>query len=70
MIPSEQTVYIVEDDNVDRSLVCALILAIIGLACKGFTSATKFLAQYDPHDAGCLVLNMVMPDTDGLTMQH
>jgi FixJ family two-component response regulator len=40
------------------------------MPCKGFTSATEFLAQCDPHDAGCLVLNMVMPDMDGLAMQQ
>ena len=35
----------------------------------GFASPGEFLAQYDPDMPGCLVLDLAMPDINGLQLQ-
>jgi two-component system, LuxR family, response regulator FixJ len=69
MIPAKQTVYVVEDDNSSRALICALSQSL-GLPCRSFAAAGEFLAQYAPLEAGCLVLDMLLPDMDGLALQQ
>ena len=61
-------VFVVEDDEALRSLVKALAQSI-GIACRGFPSAGKFLEQYDPRQSGCLVLDLFMPGMSGLELQ-
>lgn len=63
------TVFIVDDD----SGVCKLWRLLIesaGLAVKTYTTATDFLADYDPEQPGCLVLDVRLPDVSGLELQR
>jgi len=64
----DPVVYVVEDDEALRSLLRALAQSI-GLTCRTFPSANKFLEQYDPRQPGCLVLDVFMPGMSGLELQ-
>jgi two-component system response regulator FixJ len=63
----ESIVYIVDDDQaVRRSL--EMLLTAIGLHAKPCASCEEFLAQYDPLQTGCLVLDIRLPGMDGLQL--
>ncbi|GAB3443864.1 response regulator [Massilia solisilvae] len=65
----EKTVYLVDDDpGVLKSL--GRLLQSDGLAVRAFQSAGEFLAQHDPALAGCIVLDMRLPDLGGLALQQ
>jgi len=64
----EPVVYVVEDDDMGRSLILALTSSI-GLKCKAFSSAAEFLEQFDTRQGGCLVLDIFMPGMSGLQLQ-
>ena len=66
---SEQpTVYLVDDDTIVRKAI-ALSLGQAGLKVKDYGSAKTFLEEYQEENAGCLVLDLRMPEMDGLTLQ-
>ena len=60
---SPSTVFVVDDDQSGRMSVIALVEAH-GFACRGFDSATAFLDEYDPRQAGCLVTDLDMTGLD------
>lgn len=66
---SQQIVYVVEDDPSARRLVCALAQSL-GVSCLPFATATAFLKYYEPQMSGCLVLDILMPDLNGLAVQQ
>ncbi len=62
-------VFVVDDDpDVLKSL--ARVLRSTGLAVATFSSPSDFLEQHDPRAAGCLVLDVAMPDLNGLELQQ
>jgi FixJ family two-component response regulator len=62
------TVFIVDDDPaVLRGL--ARLLAAAGFRTRTFGSPDVFLSQHDPTEPGCAVLDVSMPDLDGLALQ-
>ncbi len=63
------TVFVVDDYAPVRSSISRLLRAA-GFAVAAFASAEQFLAQYDPHMPGCLILDLAMPTTDGLELQR
>ena len=63
-----QTVFVVDDDEAVRKAVSRLLRSA-GIAAVVFASPREFLAQYNPATPGCLVLDMAMPDLDGLQLQ-
>jgi two-component system, LuxR family, response regulator FixJ len=64
----EHTVHIVEDNRaVRRSLEC--LLAAAGFKPIAYGSAIGFLDAAPGASAGCLLLNVRMPDIDGLELQ-
>jgi two-component system, LuxR family, response regulator FixJ len=69
VVAADPVVYVVEDDEALRSLVRALVDSI-GLACRTFETAGKFLEHYDPRQPGCLVLDIFMPGMSGLELQE
>ncbi len=67
--PPSPTVFVVDDYAPVRSAVSRLLRAA-GFAVAAFASPAKFLAQYDPHTPGCLVLDLDMPAVHGLELQR
>jgi len=66
---SEGTVFVVDDDaSVLDSLVVLLMSA--GLKVIPYDSGLSFLRTYDPAIRGCLVLDIQMPDMNGLELQE
>lgn len=63
------TVFVVDDYAPVRSAVSRLLRAA-GFAVAAFASAEEFLAQYNPHIPGCLVLDLAMPAVNGLELQR
>ena len=62
------TVFVVDDDlAVLKGL--ARVLRSAGLEVATFSSPSEFLEQHDPRAAGCLVLDVAMPDLNGLELQ-
>lgn len=62
------TVFIVDDDpGVRRAL--ARLLGANGFAVETFGSAKEFFVSYDPEAPGCLLLDVLMPEVDGLELQ-
>ena len=62
-------VYIVDDDEVTRSNFDA-VLSTANVACCRVESASSFLEMYDPHQPGCLLLDVQMPGMTGPELQH
>ena len=69
MPPSNPTVFIVDDYAPIRRSISRLLRAA-GFAVAAFASPGEFLAQYDPHTLGCLVLDVAMPTVNGLELQR
>jgi len=62
-------VYIVDDDEVTRSYFDA-VLSTANVTCCPVESASSFLEMYDPHQPGCLLLDVQMPGMMGPELQH
>ena len=62
------TVHIVDDDP---SVLTAMgrSLSADGLSVSMSRSPREFLEHYDPAEGGCVVLDLQMPDMDGLQLQ-
>jgi FixJ family two-component response regulator len=65
----EPMVYLL-DDEPEMLKALTRLLSAQGLRVRGFTSARAFLAR-DPHQGpACLVLDVAMPEIDGLSVQE
>lgn len=64
-----QTVFVVDDDEAMRQSL-ELLLAGMGFRVLSFSAARDFLEQTSPGDAGCLLLDLRMPDMNGLELQE
>jgi FixJ family two-component response regulator len=62
------TVFVIDDDRSVREAVGRLIRSS-GLQVSLYASARDYLDAYDPNAAGCLVLDLVMPGSNGLALQ-
>lgn len=62
-------VYLVDDDFSVRDSL-SLLIESTGQAVRCFESADGFLDDYDPEQAGCLVLDVRMPGMGGLELQE
>lgn len=66
-ISASQRVYIVDDDSmVRRSLFLSLKTA--GFEVRSFASGTDFLDEVDILDFGCILLDIRMPEKDGVAV--
>ena len=61
------TVYVVDDDTAVLNAI-DLFLRSHGLKTRIYTSAAAFLEAFRPHPPQCLLLDVRMPDMDGLTL--
>lgn len=63
------TIFVVDDDpGVLKAL--SRRLRVKGYAVEAFVSPHEFLARHDPAIAGCALLDVFMPDLDGLELQR
>lgn len=67
-MPTESTVYVVDDDEAMRAALRRL-LESVGLPVETFATAAAFLETAQPSWAGCAVLDLRMPEIDGLELQ-
>ncbi len=65
---SPPTVYVVYDDAAARKSMCWLV-ETLDIPVKTFPSAASFLDEYEPHAPGCLVVDLMMPEMNGLELQ-
>lgn len=69
MTASDQIVFVVDDDERIRDAVGEL-LAAHGIAAVGFESAGDYVAARKPDVAACLILDVELPDINGLDLQR
>lgn len=62
-------VHVVDDDQAVRDSLCYLLCSV-DLDARGYLSAEEFLAQWQPHLPGCLLLDLRMPGINGLELQE
>lgn len=67
--PPPATVFLLDDEP---GMLKALtrLLAAEGFNVRAFTSAKAFLESYQPEALSCLVLDVAMPELDGLELQQ
>ena len=65
----EDIVYVVDDDAPVRESL-ALLIQSMQWQVKCFSSAGEFLDQLNPEQPGCLILDIRMPEMDGLELQE
>jgi two-component system response regulator FixJ len=65
---STPVVYIVDDEASVRKGLNRLMRSA-GMPCRDFASAEQFLAELDPRQAGCILLDITMPHVSGLQLQ-
>ncbi len=69
MVPTETTVYIIDDDDDIRSSL-SRALGKRGFQVATFDSAAAFLNVCDPEKPGCIILDQGMPGMTGLELQQ
>jgi two-component system, LuxR family, response regulator FixJ len=69
MTTAARTVFIVDDDEGVRTSL-GILLDSVGYQAVPFASARDFLDQYDPDRPGCLLLDIRMPDMNGMELQQ
>lgn len=65
----DSTVFLVDDDDAVRHALC-MLLRQEGLAVEDHDSPQSFLESYTQDRAGCLVLDVRMPEMSGLQLQE
>ena len=66
---AERRVYIVDDDEAVRDSL-SMLLESKAFAVKSFASAVEFLAAASSLHPGCLIVDIRMPEMDGLELQQ
>jgi FixJ family two-component response regulator len=67
--PSKERVFVVDDDPAVRKALVRLLKSA-GLEVAAFETAGEFLRDLDTATAGCAILDVAMPDLDGLALQE
>jgi len=62
-------VYVIDDEESMRDSL-ALLLRSVGLPVTCYASPADFLTEFDPDQAGCIVLDIRMPQMSGLALQE
>jgi two-component system, LuxR family, response regulator FixJ len=62
-------IYVVDDDDGMRRALTVL-MTTVGYQPVAFARPAEFLAKYDANQAGCLVLDVRMPEMSGLEVQQ
>jgi FixJ family two-component response regulator len=69
VITQTPTVFIVDDDAAVRDAL-ALLMRSAELHCAIFPGPREFLEQFREDASGCVLLDVRMPETDGLELQR
>ena len=69
MTTHEPVVYIVDDDPAVRDSLM-LMIEQADISVQAFDSAEAFLSAYQPDFFGCIILDVLMPEIDGLQLQE
>lgn len=69
MTLAEPTVFLVDDDDSVRAALGRLLRSA-GHRARCFGSAHEFLASHSPDHSGCLILDVGLPDLNGLDLQE
>jgi FixJ family two-component response regulator len=69
LTPDNPIVLLVDDDPRVREALCSLISSV-GLRVAAFGSAAEFLEFEKPDAPACLVLDLELPDVNGLELQR
>jgi len=67
--PQSETVFIVDDDP-DVCRAVGRLVRGAGYEVREFNSAHDFLEAHEPEPLGCVLLDVTMPDVDGLQLQE
>ena len=70
-MPAQQNqpvIYIVDDEESVRKGLSRLMRSA-GMPYRGFASAEQFLAEMDPQQEGCVLLDITMPGLTGFQLQ-
>jgi FixJ family two-component response regulator len=68
-MPTEPTVFVVDDDADARDSVCVLVRSM-GIRAESFSSAEEFLARCAEACPGCLVTDVRMLGMSGIELQE
>jgi two-component system response regulator FixJ len=66
---ADAAVYVVDDDPALRESL-GYLLRSEGLTVRSFEGARQFLAEYDRDARGCIVVDVRMPEMNGLQLQE
>jgi FixJ family two-component response regulator len=69
MTTEQPVVFIVDDDHRIREALCELLMSV-GLRALGFGSAAEYVAFPRSDQPACLVLDVKLPDINGLEFQE
>ncbi|MBN1343435.1 MAG: response regulator transcription factor [Phycisphaerae bacterium] len=61
--------FVVDDDEGARESLVALMTEV-GIRTRAHATAEDFLAEYDPDQAGCLIVDVRLPGMSGLELQE
>lgn len=64
-----EVVFVIDDDESMRAAI-ARLLAAVGLSTQTFSSGMEFLEAHQPNVAGCVVLDVRLPQISGLDLQR
>ena len=67
MTADKPTVFVLDDDPAIRDSLSAL-LKVMKFPAEFFATASEFLDVYDPSRPGCMLLDIRMPENDGLSL--
>ena len=69
-MPDEQSiVFVIDDDEAVRDAL-SVHLDLAGLPVRAFSSARAFLESVGPEQGGCAVIDIRMPELDGIALQQ
>jgi FixJ family two-component response regulator len=69
MSAESETIYVIDDEPGMRKALCRLLRAE-GYDARAFASPREFLAGYDAETIACLLLDVAMPELDGMKFQQ
>ena len=69
MITHEPVVFIVDDDSAVRDSL-TLMIEQADISVQSFESAKAFLSAYGPGFFGCIILDVQMPEMNGMQLQE